>query len=237
VRSLESYARRGLWALPVWAALLFYATLAHQPNYRTDFAGWSRYVSGTEFLVSHLVGSILGAGIGILGFVALSVMLADRAAPRLALWGLVTTVLGSTLTTAVFGIGAFAQPAIGRSYSAGHTDMVDFYNDVNGGPLLATAATGVLLLSAGLILYGIGVARSGLAPWPAGVALAVGGLLFAIVGVVLADFVQSIGAALLVIGTVWIAWAGQRRGVDDRSARQSPSALIGPTASDKARVA
>jgi hypothetical protein len=215
MKSLDTYARRGLWALPVWAVLLFYATFTHQPDYRIDFPGWSRFVSNTEFLVSHLVGSILGAGIGSLGFVALSVVLAERGAPRLALWGLVTGVLGHTLTTAVFGIAAFAQPAIGRAYIAGQADMVDLYNDVNGGPLIATAATGVLLLSAGLILYGVAVARSGLAPRLAGTALAVGGPLFAIVGLVLANFVQSIGVALLVIGTIWIASASRRERVEN----------------------
>jgi hypothetical protein len=207
---LDSYARRGLWALLVWALLLFYATFTHQPPYQTDFPGWSRYVTTSQFVVSHLVGSILGAGMGILGFLALAVALAHRAAPRLALFGLVTGVLGAVLTTAVFGIAAFAQPAIGRSFLAGHADAVDLYNDVNGVPLLATAATGVLLLSASLIGYGVGVARSGLAPRLAGVALAVGGPLFAIVGVILADFVQSIGAALIVVGTAWIAWAANR---------------------------
>jgi hypothetical protein len=215
VRSLDTYARRGLWALVAWAVLLFLATLTHQPPYQTDFAGWSGYVTTPQFLVSHLVGSILGAGLGILGFVALSVALVRRAAPRLALWALLTAVLGSTFTTAVFGIAAFAQPAIGRAYRAGHTDMVALYNDVNGGPLLATAAVGVLLLSAGLILYGIGVARSGLAPKPAGVALAVGGPLFAVVGVILADVVQSLGAVLLVVGAGWIAWSARRERVED----------------------
>lgn len=214
MRSLESYARRGLWALPVWAVLLFYATITHQPDYRTDFPGWSGYVTTTAFLVSHLVGSILGAGIGILGFVALSIVLVERQAPRVALWALVTAVLGSTFTIAVFGIAAFAQPAIGRSFKAGHTSAADLYNDVNGGPLLTTALLGVLLLSAGLILYGIGVTRSGLAPRLAGIGLAVGGPLFAIVGVALANFVQSIGAAILIAATAWIAWAGQHRRIE-----------------------
>ena len=214
MRPIDVYARRGLWALVVWAVLLLYVTFTHQPPYQTDFAGWSRYVTGTDFLVGHLLGSILGAGIGILGFVALSIVLADRGVPRLALWGLVTAVLGATLTTAVFGVAAFAQPAIGRSYLAGHADMVELYNDVNGVPLFATAATGVLLLSVGLVLYGIGVARSRLASRLAGLAIAVGGPLFAIVGVVLADIVQSIGAALLVAGTVAIAWTGRRGRVE-----------------------
>jgi hypothetical protein len=211
MRSLDIYARRGLWALPVWAALLLFATLSHQPPYQTDFPAWSRYVTTDAFLVSHLVGSILGAGIGVLGFVALSIALFGNGAPRLALWGLVTGTLGNTLTTAVFGIAAFAQPAIGRAYLAGETAVDPLYDDVNGPPLLATALAGVLLLSAATIVYGVAVVRSGLAPRLAGVALAVGGPLFAIVGVILANVVQSVGAALLVIGTAWIARAGQRR--------------------------
>jgi hypothetical protein len=209
MRSLDLYARRGLWALPVWAVLLLLATLTHQPAYQTDFAAWSRYVTTEVFLVSHLVGSILGAGIGILGFTALSVALFGHGSPRLALWGLVTGTLGNTLTIAVFGVAAFAQPAIGRAYLAGVTAVDPLYDDVNGPPLLGTAAIGVLLFSAASVLYGVAVARTGLVPRLAGVALAVGGPLFAVVGVILANFVQSIGAALLVFGSAWIAWAGR----------------------------
>jgi hypothetical protein len=200
-----------LWALPVWAVLLFLATLTHQPAYQTDFAAWSRYVTTDVFLVNHLVGSVLGAGIGILGFTALSVALVGHDAPRLALWGLVTGTLGNTLITAVFGVAAFAQPAIGRAYLAGEATADPLYDDVNGLPLLATVGIGVLLFSAATVLYGVAVARTGVAPRLAGVALAVGGPLFAVVGVILANFVQSIGAVLLVVGGAWIAWAGRRR--------------------------
>jgi len=207
---LEINARRGLWATVVWSALLCYATFTHQPPYKTDFAAWARYVTTTGFLVEHLLGSILGAGVGTLGFMALALALTDRGAPRIAVWTLATTVLGNTLVTAVFGIAAFAQPAIGRAFLAGHADAAALYDDVNGVPLMITAASGMLLISAGLILGGVGVARSGLAPRLAGAAIAVGGPLFAIVGVIMADFVQSIGAALLAIGTASTAWAGRR---------------------------
>ena len=64
-------ARLGLWALPVWAVLLSASTITHQPDPKTDLAGWSRYVTTTEFLASHLIASILGAAIGALGLVAL----------------------------------------------------------------------------------------------------------------------------------------------------------------------
>jgi hypothetical protein len=76
----------------------------------------------------------------------------------------------------------------------------------------------VLLLSAATVLYGIAVARTGLAPRLAGVALAVGGPLFSIVGVILANFVQSIGALLLVLGGAWIAWSARRPAVADTAA-------------------
>ena len=219
MRSLDTYARRGLWALPVWAVLLFLATLTHQPAYQTDFTAWSRYVTTDLFLVSHLIGSILGAGIGLLGFVALSVALAVQDAPRLALWGLAISTLGTVLTTAVFGVAAFAQPAIGRAYLGGVTAVDPLYHDVNGPPLLTAAGVGVLLLSAATVLYGIAVARTGLAPPLAGLAFALGGPLFAIVGVILANIVQSIGAALLVVATAWIAWAGRHHTAIDSAAR------------------
>jgi hypothetical protein len=212
---LETNARRGLWATVVWAALLCYATFTHQPPYKTDFAAWARYVTTTEFLVEHLLGSIVGAGVGTLGFTALAIALTERGAQHLAAWALATTVLGNTLVIAVFGVAAFAQPAIGRAFLAGHADAAALYDDVNGVPLMITAASGMLLLSAGLVLGGVGVARSGLGPRLAGAAIAVGGPLFAIVGVIMADFVQSIGAALLAMGTAGTAWA-------DRQRRQPP---------------
>src|SRR5690349_14858329 len=120
--SLIRTARHGLWALPIWAALLVIGTLTHQPPYQTRFGAWSHYVTTSGFLVSHLVASILGAAIGVLGFVALAVVLADHGRFRAALVGLVTTVIASIFLAAVFGIAAFAQPAIGRSFLAGHRD-------------------------------------------------------------------------------------------------------------------
>lgn len=208
---VETSAWRGLWALVIWSVLLFYATMTHQPPYRTDFAGWARYVTGTEFLFSHLVASIVGAAVGILGFVALTRLLAERGAPRMAITALVAVIVGITLTTAVFGVAAFAQPAIGRAFLAGHTEMPALYEDVNSGPLFGTALPGVLLLSAGLVGYGVALVRTRLAPRLAGWALAIGGPVFAILGVALADIVQSVGAALLVVGTVLIAWSGRSR--------------------------
>jgi hypothetical protein len=208
--TLEDYARKGLWALPVYTVLLFLGTLTHQPPYQTDFPAYARYVTTTEFLISHLVASILGAAIGILGFIALFIILCKGRTAALALWGLVAGVIANTLITAVVGVAAFAQPAIGRAYLSGHmAGVVALNNDVYGTvPLNTTGLAGFLLLTIGIICFGVAVIRSGPLPKLAGIGLVVGIVLFAPIGFFAADIVQSIGAALLVASTVWIAIAG-----------------------------
>jgi hypothetical protein len=206
--------RLGLWALPAWAVLLFYGTLTHQPPPQTQFAAWARYVTTPEFLASHLIGSIVGAAIGILGMVALAVFLTGHRRPRAAVWGLVTGVLGTTLVTAIFGIAAFAQPAIGRDYLVGHTTAAHAMYDAaaQGAWLVATALTGAALVAASLVIFGVAAARTEPLPRLAGIGLAVSGPLFAVIGVALDNFVESIACAILVACTAWIATAARRTG-------------------------
>jgi hypothetical protein len=161
---------------------------------------------------SHLIASILGAAIGIIGMVALAVFLAGRGRPRAAVWGLVTGVTGSMLVTAVVGIAAFAQPAIGRDYLAGHTTAAHamYYAAAQGGWLVATAFTGAALLAASLVIFGVAAARTRPLPRLAGIGLAVGGPLFAVIGAALDNFIESIACAILIASTAWIATAGRR---------------------------
>lgn len=209
--TLEHYTRWGLWALPIYTVLLFLGTLTHQPHYQTDFPAYARYVTTNEFLISHLVTSILGAAIGILGFIALFIVLCKGRTASLALWALVSGVIGTTLTTAVVGVAAFAQPAIGQAYLSGHmAEAVAINNAVYGTALNATALPALLLLTIGMVLFGVAVIRSGSLPKLAGIGLVVGIVVFGPLGFVLADVVQSIGAALLVASVVWIAIAGWR---------------------------
>src|SRR3954471_18080419 len=111
--SIAVYARRGLWALPLWAVLLFLGTLTHQPVYQTHFAAWTKYVTTDGFLISHLINSIVRAAGVAVAFVSLAITLFFRGAPRLATGSLVTSLVGNVFVVAVFGIAAFAQPAIG----------------------------------------------------------------------------------------------------------------------------
>jgi hypothetical protein len=216
---LARAARLGLWALPVWAALLFAGTLTHQPSWKTDLAGWSRYVTTDGFLASHLVASILGAGIGALGMVALGAVLASRGHPRAGLWAMVTGVLANVLFAAVFGIAAFAQPAIGRDYLAGHTAQARLLvsTAVNGGWLNVTGVTAGVLLTVSVVVAGVAVARTSSLPRAAGIGFAISIVLF-VIGSLQDNFVQSIATALMTASTVWIAAAAGRRGAPARMA-------------------
>jgi hypothetical protein len=216
---LARAARLGLWALPAWAALLFVGTLTHQPNPKTDLAGWSRYVTTSQFLASHLVASILGAAIGALGMVALGALLARRGHPAAGLWAMVTGVVANVVTAAVFGVAAFAQPAIGRDYLAGHTAQARLLvaTAVNGGWLNATAITSGVLLAVSVVVAGVGVARTGSLPRVAGIGFAASMVLF-VIGAVPDNALQSIAAALMIASTAWIAAAAARRGARAQAA-------------------
>lgn len=68
----------------------------------------------------------------------------------------------------------------------------------------------MLLLTIGLVLFGIVVARAAWVPRWVGITLAVSGPLFGIIGVLLANVVQSVGAVGLVVSALSIAVFARR---------------------------
>jgi hypothetical protein len=213
--------RLGVLAIPVYGLLVFLSTLSHQPDYRTDFRAYAEYVTTTSFLVSHLVGSILGTTIGLLGVLALGAVLASTGARRLGLRGLVLSVAGMALLMTLFGAAAFAQPAIGRTYLAGQQAAVAINSDLYSAPAVAVGLTGGLLYSAGAVLLGVALWRAGTLPRWAGVPYGVAVPLIAVVGLAV-GVAQPIGAVLLIVSGAWIAstvWARPVRARADSQAR------------------
>lgn len=197
-------ARVGLWLLPVYAALLALSTLTHQPDARSDFPAYARYVTTDLFLASHLVGSIVGGALGLLGVVAALAFLVRGLAARLAVWGAALTVVGNVIVTAVFGAAAFAQPAIGRAYLDGLPQVEAVDEDVYGAPLFATAGVGLLLLVAGAVTFGLAIRRTHRRLRWVGLGYAVCLAVFAMAGFLL-EIVQPVAAAALVVVTVVLA--------------------------------
>src|ERR671923_120260 len=206
---VRMFARRAIWALPVWAALLFFGTLTHQPDPQTAFGDFAVYVTTTEFLISHLLNSILGAAIGSIGVIALMLLLQETKAAGKAITGMVATVAANTLTASIFGVAAFAQPAMGQAFLAGQNNALDFYNNVYAAPLFLTALVFLLLFIVGGIFTGSAITTSG--RWPRWT-----GWVYAVTttGFVLSNFLlpvgQSIASALLFMTTVVVAWSARR---------------------------
>jgi hypothetical protein len=202
---LARWARRGVWLVPLYALLLALSTVTHQPDYTTDFAGYSRYVTTGGFLASHLVASILGAGLGVVGTVSMAVLLATGRSATPAVLGLACTLVGNVLFTAIFAAAAFAQPAIGQAWLDGAHDVARSVNsDVYGPPLFATFAVGAPLFIAGAVLLGVAVVRHSPKLRWSGIGYAVFLPLFLVSGF-LFDVVQPVMAVCLLVATVSIA--------------------------------
>jgi hypothetical protein len=218
---LEIWARLAIWALPVYGVLLAVSTITQQPDYQNDFPAYARYITTPQFLLSHVIASIAGAGFGLVGATALFI-LTDRMASRQAPWGFGLWAFAQAGLVSIFGVAAFFQPAIGRAFLDGSREVAVAINeDVYGEPLFLMAGLSVLLFIAGGILLGIAARRARLGPRWAGYAFAASVALFAIgnfVGIPLLQSVAGLG----------VAGAGVRFAVAARSSTAGDADLGSP---------
>lgn len=210
---LGTWALTAVWALPVYGVLLAAGTITQQPDYRTDFAAYADYITTSTFLASHVIASIGGAVVGLIGMAALSVSI-EHVSPRRARWGFVSSAFGQIGLASIFGVAAFAQPAIGRAFFAGERAVAEAINtDVYGGPLFATAALSLLAFVASGVLLGGAVRRVGTWPRWTGVTFTTSIVVFAVGVFVEVPFLQPVAAIALTVAGVAIARAA---GVPDR---------------------
>lgn len=203
---------RGVWLLPVFGILTLWATITHQPSPTTEFASWARFVTTDEFLAKHLVGSIFGLALNIVGVASLTwVVLAVGRHVRAAMWGFTLTVLGSAGLLAGFGVAAFAQPAIGNLEAQQFSGAQDLYNDVYGIPTFVTLIGGGVLLSIATILLARAAAAIDGSPRWARITYGASGPLIAFLGVAFGPF-QTLGSLAAVAGGIGIALAVRRTG-------------------------
>jgi hypothetical protein len=217
--TLSKYVRAGLWALPIYGVANLVGTFSSQPDYHKDFPAYARYIHTPSFLASHLGASMLGTGVGMLGFTALFVYLASRLRSGVPTAAFITTVLGSVYMVAMFGVAAFAQPAIGKAFLAGHHDAIALNSSVYGTPTNLTAAAGMVLFFAGMILYAIAIARSRSLPRNAGILLAASFPIFAIGSMTGITVLSTVGALGEVASAIWIARSASPPGSDARVIR------------------
>ena len=193
------WARIWVWALPVWGILLALSTLTHQPDYTTDFESYADYVTTAPFLISHIVASIGGAVLAVIGAVALAIPLATTPPARTALRGLTTFIAGQLLMLSGFAVAAFFQPAIGRAFQEGHDAVSRSINaDVYGPELIAMIGVGLILFIVGAALLGRAANHSGLAPVWAGRMFALAVPAFAVAGFTV-EILQPVAGLMIAV--------------------------------------
>jgi hypothetical protein len=211
-----NWTRVGLLALPISGVLTAWTTLTPQPNPSTDFEAWSGFVTTTYYLVSHLLGTMLGIILLIFGDFALGAYLAmGRRSVRLGLVAMVITIVANTLGLVITGWPSFAAPAIGRAYLAGMEEAMRI--DV-GTDLIVIFMITITLGFVGNVLLGIAIWRSRTLPKWAGAIWIAWGVMFYIAGVLYGLLfvgssppTQPVGAVLMTISGEWIVWSVMRK--------------------------
>jgi hypothetical protein len=217
-----NWIRIGLLALPISGLLTMWSTLIPQPNPSTEFEAWSHFVTTTDYLISHLLGSNLGIILMIFGVIALGAYLTRGRSGRFGLVAMVIIIAANALALmSAGGWSTFAAPAVGRAYLAGIEDAMRI--DV-GIDYIVIFMLVIALSFIGNVLLGLAIWRSRMIPKWAGAIWIVWAVMFYVAGV-LSGFLftssslptQSIGSLLMAISGGWIVWS---------VFRQSPPAAL-----------
>jgi hypothetical protein len=215
------WIRIGVWALPVYALLTFLPTFTHEPDRQTQVEAYARYISTTNYLTQHLLGSILGTILAIFGVIALAAYLASTRVGHLALLAMVISVAGHCLILTIFGFSTIISPVIGRLYMEGQPGAMEVNEAIFSSPAFGfLVVPGLLFYVVGAILFGVAIWRSGTLPKGAGVLYAPTGLLIA-AGVQIGA-AQTLGSALLMVAGGWIAWSLMRQPSSQLGAEAQP---------------
>ena len=210
----------GLLGLPLYGALTFWSSMDPQPDPDAHYEAWARFVTTDHYVTSHLLGSTLGLILAIFGTFALGAYLANGRSGRMGLIAMVVTVLGTALFLPAMGVSTFAAPAEGQAYLAGIEEFSKLPGSFADDVFAMTSLLVILLLFVGNVLLGVAIWRSETLPKWAGALWVGAAVLMYPLGIVYAAVILGVqstpptilaGAALIVIGGVWMAWSALRR--------------------------
>jgi hypothetical protein len=213
--------RLGVLALPL-AGLL--ALVGLYSNFKLGpggilASGDNRAIISAGYFLSVLLGYVLALTVLIFGVMALYAYLANTRARALALGAMISSIVGIALILSRLGVIAYTVPALSRSFLNGNPESIRILDYIFSGPLEVIDNVSLLLYSAGFILFGVAIWRSGVLPRWAGVLVAVHAPLisgpFSIVGSV-------VGSLLAVVGGGWIALSVLRSPPIRMEARAEP---------------
>jgi hypothetical protein len=198
--------------------LTLWSSIEGQPDPNTQLEAWARFVTTDQYVLGHVLGSILGLVFAIFGVFALGAYLATSRAGRLALVAVVMTVLGAALFLPLQGVATFSAPEEGQAVLAGLEEFVAL-PDIFANTVMGLTGFAVIVLSfVGNILLGVAVWRSGVLPRWAGALWAAAHVLMYLslvygqtIGPASTPPTVPFGAAIVAISGAWMAFSVLRR--------------------------
>ncbi len=160
--------------------------------------------ASTEWIISHTM-AVFAFVLMTLGLFGLYLSLQDTLAEKLALRGLLFSLLGTGLTLPFYGAETFGLNAIGREVlSRQNPELMDLANVIRFGPGFYMILAGLLLVGVGSLVIATAIWKSRTVPQWSGFPFAIGLLMF------LPQFLGSqpiriAHGAILAVGCLWIA--------------------------------
>lgn len=205
-----SLIRLGILALPLSGLLVLVAVLGRYgtPNPGVDPGLAVSVADSSSYFVTQLVGNVLGLTLLIFGVISLTAYLINTRVRGLAVGAMVLSIVGIALLMGALGVTTYALPAIARAYQNGQQeDALLIVESLFGSPLREMFVAVILCYSAGFILFGIAVWRSGVLPKRAAVPIAIQAPLLGSFIRPEPNWTSILGALMFVVGGSLIAWS------------------------------
>lgn len=172
------------------------------PN--VDVDAWARAVTGSNYFLAQIL-TIFAYVIPYFGFWAVYASLAkiDKV-ERLAFWGFMYSIIGTSLAIATLGVFSFVSPQLAERYFLGDNQLPEIVSQVaTGQPAIINILGGMLyLLGTGLL--GLAIWRSGSLPKWSGLLIALHGL-FLVFGFMLFPMLL-LSWVFLLCGGLWLVY-------------------------------
>ncbi len=207
-RTLRRFGRAAIWTLPAYAVVLAVIGLADVPDPDANFGAYAGYVTADSFRFLTM-GTVAAFWLGLLGFIALTGLLAGTRGRRTAIAGLLAGLSGTVLALPLIGLHGLAEPVIGRVYQRGDRAgalalNADLYNATTDWITLASAVLGAL----GWLLLGLATLRAKHLNRADGYLLGLAGLVLGAGSYV--PLLRTIGALLFLAAALGLAFTANR---------------------------
>jgi hypothetical protein len=195
--------RLGMLALPVSGLLTLVGLLGRRdmPNPRAAPKQAAEAASSGAYVLSQFMGNVLGLTLLIFGVLALTVYLAGTRGKGVALAAMILSIAGIGPILSAMGVTTYTLPVLGRAYLNGQQDALQVVEALFGKPLTTIFFVAFLLYTAGFILFGVGIWRSGVLPKGASISIGIHAPLFS-------SFIQSPPGILTIVGSILFIFGG-----------------------------